>query len=67
MRVDEWARLVDLPFLISKTKEMVLEFRRKRPKPDPVSIQGTEVELVSSYKYLVYSWPTSWTGPATWR
>ena len=31
---------------------MVLDFRRKRPEPDPVSIQGTEVELVPNYKYL---------------
>lgn len=37
---------------ISKTKEMVIDFRRKRPKPDPVSILGTEVDLVSNYKYL---------------
>lgn len=31
---------------------MVIDFRRSRPKPDPVSIQGTDVDLVSNYKYL---------------
>ncbi|KAK0131074.1 hypothetical protein N1851_034224 [Merluccius polli] len=46
------ANLNHLRLNISKTKEMVLDFRRRRPEPDPVSIQGTEVELVSHYKYL---------------
>ncbi len=48
-----WSSLNHLRLNISKTKEMVFQdFRKKRPKPEPVSIQGTEVELVSSYKYL---------------
>ncbi|KAK0135786.1 putative RNA-directed DNA polymerase from transposon X-element [Merluccius polli] len=47
-----WSNLNHLRLNISKTKEMVLDFRRRRPEPDPVSIQGTEVELVSHYKYL---------------
>lgn len=37
---------------IFKTKEMVIYFRRLRPKPDPFSIQGTDVDLVSNCKYL---------------
>ncbi|KAJ8261575.1 hypothetical protein GJAV_G00155890 [Gymnothorax javanicus] len=45
-----WSNLNHLRLNISKTKEM--DFRRKRPKPDAVSVQGTEVELVSSYRYL---------------
>lgn len=45
-----WSDLNHLRLNISKTKEMVLDFRRKRPKPDPTSIQGTEVELVSCYR-----------------
>lgn len=37
---------------ISKTKEMVIDFRRKGLKPDQVSILGTDVDLVSNYKYV---------------
>lgn len=36
----------------SKTKEMVVDFGKNRPKPVPVSIRGTEVDLVSSLRYL---------------
>ncbi|PIK43412.1 hypothetical protein BSL78_19743 [Apostichopus japonicus] len=37
---------------ISKTKEMVIDFRRSTVPPPPVIIKGVEVERVSSYKYL---------------
>ena len=37
---------------ISKTKEMVIDFRRSVLQPPPVFIDGVEVERVSSYKYL---------------
>ena len=37
---------------ISKTKEMVIDFRRSVLRPPPVFIDGVEVERVSSYKYL---------------
>lgn len=36
----------------SKTKEMVVDFGKNRSKPVPVSIRGTEVQLVSSLRYL---------------
>ena len=36
----------------SKTKEMVVDFRRKRPHLQPISIEGSDVEVVRSYKYL---------------
>lgn len=35
---------------ISKTKEMFVDFRKKRPKPDPVTIQALRGN--SSYRYL---------------
>ncbi|KAM9781174.1 uncharacterized protein ACBT44_022485 [Syngnathus typhle] len=35
-----------------KTKELVVDFRRRKDPPSPVNIQGTDVEIVDSYKYL---------------
>ncbi|XP_051253585.1 uncharacterized protein LOC127362195 [Dicentrarchus labrax] len=36
----------------SKTKEMVVDFRRKKPHLQPVSIEGVNAEVVRTYKYL---------------
>ncbi|KAI3374456.1 hypothetical protein L3Q82_006277 [Scortum barcoo] len=36
----------------TKTKEMVVDFRRPRPHPEPVIIKGDCVEVVHTYKYL---------------
>jgi len=36
----------------TKTKDMVVDFRRKKPKLQPVSIEGVDVEVVRTYKYL---------------
>lgn len=47
-----WCNKNHLRLNISKTKEIIIEFKRTRSKPDPVSIQGTDVDLVSNYKYL---------------
>lgn len=47
-----WSHLNHLQLNISKTKEMILDFRRRRPSPQPVTISGEEIEVVSSYKYL---------------
>ena len=36
-----------------KTKELVVDFRRvKHSPPAPVNIQGMDIEIVRSYKYL---------------
>ena len=36
-----------------KTKELVVDFRRsKHSPPTPVNIQGTDIDIVRSYKYL---------------
>ena len=37
---------------MSKTKDMVVDFRRSAPTPKLTEIGGLEVELVESYKYL---------------
>ncbi len=36
----------------TKTKEMVVDFRRLRPHLQPVSIEGVCVEMVQTYRYL---------------
>ncbi|KAI3375437.1 hypothetical protein L3Q82_021922 [Scortum barcoo] len=43
------------PFLllnVNKTKEMVVDFTRKRTEAEPVNIMGEEVGTVEHYKYL---------------
>ena len=35
-----------------KTKELVVDFRRKRLTQDPITIKGSAVERVDSIKYL---------------
>ena len=41
---------------VKKTKEMVMDFRRNRPPPPPVSINGTDVETVQTSRYLDSTW-----------
>ena len=47
-----WCRSNHLQLNSSKTKEMVVDFRRKKPHLLPVSIEGVDVEVVRTYKYL---------------
>ncbi|KAM6989287.1 uncharacterized protein LKV04_008968 [Tautogolabrus adspersus] len=48
----DWSELNHLQLNASKTKEMVIDFRRKSPQTAPVNIQGLDIEMVESYKYL---------------
>lgn len=47
-----WCDSNHLHLNTSKTKEMVVDFRRTRPHPEPVRINGACVEMVQTYKYL---------------
>ena len=47
-----WCRSNHLQLNTSKTKEMMVDFRRKKPHLQPVSIEGVDVEVVRTYKYL---------------
>lgn len=47
-----WCRTNHLQLNSSKTKEIVVDFRRKKPHFQPVSIEGVDVEVVRTYKYL---------------
>jgi len=43
-----WAEENHLQLNIGKTKELVVDFRRKRKPPTPITIQGVEIETVDS-------------------
>ena len=47
-----WCHSNHLQLNTSKTEEMVIDFRKSRPPPRPVQIEGDEVEVVGTYKYL---------------
>ncbi|XP_062844747.1 zinc finger protein 420-like, partial [Trichomycterus rosablanca] len=48
----EWCERNHLLLNVSKTKEMLVDFRRNRTTSGPVTIMGQTVELVDMYKYL---------------
>ena len=37
---------------IGKTKELVVDFRRSKKPPTPITIQGVEIETMDTYKFL---------------
>ncbi|TWW74400.1 RNA-directed DNA polymerase from mobile element jockey [Takifugu flavidus] len=49
----DWSLRNNLQINAGKTKEVVVDFRRRNnPPPAPVNILGTDVDVVESYKYL---------------
>ncbi|KAJ8391481.1 hypothetical protein AAFF_G00089550 [Aldrovandia affinis] len=48
----EWCNSALLELNVSKTKEMVIDFRRKPQRTDPVVIHCEEVDVMDQYKYL---------------
>ena len=53
--IDSFVLWCDANFLqlnVEKTKELVIDFSRKKVSISPVIIKGQEVEIVQSYKYL---------------
>lgn len=48
----EWCNSHSLQLNVSKTKDMVLDFRKTAQTSLPTVIHGTAVEMVDSYKYL---------------
>ncbi|KAK0142225.1 hypothetical protein N1851_020112 [Merluccius polli] len=51
-RFVKWCGENHLQLNVAKTREMVVDFRRNKPLPSPVSIGGTDVDMVDTYKYL---------------
>jgi len=50
--VTEWCKDNCLDLNVSKTKEMLFDFRRVKPEIRPVCIDDTNVDVVKTYKYL---------------
>ena len=48
----DWCGQNHLRINASKTKELVIDFRRKAATHPPVNIQGLDIETVDSYRYL---------------
>lgn len=48
----DWYELNPLHINASKSKEMVVDFRRKAPQITLLNIQGLDTEMVGTYKYL---------------
>ena len=54
-QVDSFVNHCDTDYLelnVSKTKEMVIDFRQERSDSQPVDIKGSDVEIVETYTYL---------------
>lgn len=47
-----WSKQNQLQLNVQKTKEMILDFRKRAPPIQPIWIEGDKVETVTSYKYL---------------
>ena len=41
-----------LSFNVSKTKEVIVDYRKRRAKQAPINIDGVVVERVESFKFL---------------
>lgn len=52
LKLGEWCASNNLALNISKTKELILDFRRNKDAPAPLYINGERVEQVSSFKFL---------------
>ncbi len=52
-RLPSWCQVNCLSLNVSKTKELIVDFRKRQQRPyTPLMISGTPVERVSSFKYL---------------
>ncbi len=63
-RLTSWCQDNCLSLNVSKTKELIVDFRKRPQRPyTPLMISGTSVERVSSFKYLgvIISEDLTWT------
>lgn len=53
----------------SKTKELILDFRKQKADPPPLFINGDSVERVNTFKFLrtIISADLTWTANTTKR
>ena len=48
----QWCSDNNLLLNVSKTKELIVDFRKNEPPPPPLTINGSTVERVSDFKFL---------------
>ena len=58
----EWCDEHNLHLNVSKTKELIFDFRKKSEGLEPLFLHGKEVEQVGEYKYLGTTKQTHLTG-----
>ena len=44
--------LLHLLLHVSKTKELIVNYKKRRAKQAPINIDGAEVERIESFKFL---------------
>jgi hypothetical protein len=47
-----WCQDNNLSLNVIKTKELIVDYRKRRAEQAPISIDGAEVERVKSFKFL---------------
>ena len=47
-----WCQDNNLSLNVSKTKELIVDYRKRRAEQAPINIDGAEVEWVESFKFL---------------
>jgi hypothetical protein len=47
-----WCQDNNLFLNVSKTKKLIMNYRKRRAEHDPIHIAGAEVERVKSFKFL---------------
>ena len=52
-KLSVWCQDNNLSLNVSKTKELIVDYRKRRAKQDPININGSVVERVKSFKFLV--------------
>ena len=58
----------NLSLNVSKTKELIVDYRKRRAEQAPINIEGALVERVESFSSsLVSTLPTNYHGPNTTR
>ena len=47
-----WCQDNNLSLKVSKTKELIMDYRKRRPNRPPINIDGAVMELVESFRFL---------------
>ena len=62
-----WCQNNNLTLNVIKTKEMILDYRKRRTEHTPILIDGAVVEQVERFKFLGFHFTNKLTCPSTPR